>query len=112
MEVLGRCGPLDELEIRYVPLSRSELDAISFRKEANLWLQQGPLKVDEICEFARKLKPNSIDILASTFSAAEVQRLMTLPDVIVFVYKGFREDENERLDLFYEDHDPSPNPFQ
>jgi hypothetical protein len=111
LELIRRCGQLSELDARHVALTKHDLDKLHLLPEASVSLQQGTLTADDICEFAQKVKPSMLNIFASSFGREEVQRVMNVNGVTMFVYKGLEEDDRDRLDLILDDDLPN-NPFR
>src|SRR5262249_5628897 len=72
MELISRCGQLRALDARHVPLTKQDLDKLHLQPGADVYFQQGGLNPNDICEFARKSKPNMINIFASSFDRDEV----------------------------------------
>jgi hypothetical protein len=113
IDLIRRCGPLAYLEARHIPLTARDLASISFNDESEIYLQQGPINVQEFCYLARKLKPLTLTICASTFTPEEVQLIAeAMPDGVADVYKDYAEEEDERIRPYDELDDHWENPFE
>jgi hypothetical protein len=108
---LKQCGTLQCFDARRVPLTKAALDRIHFSDGYDLYLQQGPITVEEFREFNRALKPNSLAIFSSSFSENEAEQIQSAsPNTVINVYSGFVEDETESI--YPPSYEPDPNsPF-
>lgn len=97
MQLLRRCGPLRELDARYVPLTMEGLRTLSLQQPENwLYLQQGSLTVDDFCQIARTFKPQLV-IYGSSFTPADAERIQSCGAPFLDVYKHFDEDDADSI---------------
>lgn len=97
MELIRRCGQLESLDTRHVPLTTRDILSISFSEEPDLHLLQGRNTVQEFCDLARQLKPISLAIYASTFNNKEVKRIADATQGMAEVFSGLQYEEDERI---------------
>jgi hypothetical protein len=112
MDILSRCGTIDYVDVRHVPLTSGDLETISFQKEAQIFLQQGPLTAQEICEFARRVRPSMLMIFAAKLTRKEAQQVYdALPDGMTGFFEGLNDEQGEILGENVEYASPT-SPFE
>jgi hypothetical protein len=112
LNLIRRCGGLRELDARHVPFNKKDLETLQLQPQASLCLQQSSLTADDICELVQRFNLNTLRVYASSFSDAELQRIKELKNCSAALYRGFADDENERLDYVDEEMRAIQNLFQ
>jgi hypothetical protein len=112
MKLIKLCHHCRVIDVRNIPLAKSDIETFPLTEDSSeLYVYQGRITAQEFCDIARKLDKCSLTIYGSSFSALEVRKIYeaTLPRTLT-VYKGFREDDSEKLKM---DAQPaSDNPFE
>jgi hypothetical protein len=112
MDLIARCGDLEEFEARYVTLSAQDLKALRTKVQCQLYLQHGSLTEDDFRKLIQRAQPSMLSIFNSTFSNAEAQRIANASqNTSVEIYKGFNEELSESVFEFEVDDDPD-SPFR
>jgi hypothetical protein len=109
LELMQHCNRIEELDARYVPLTKTDLDRISFAPDSMNYMQQGALTVEDLCEFARQVRPNTLAIFHANMTISDAERIQnSSTDTMLEVYRGFLDDERESIYPEYELGPESP----
>jgi hypothetical protein len=108
-KLIQQCGKIRDFDGRRIPLTKSALDAIDLSEKAELYLQQGPITLEEFCEFNQELKPHTLVIFGSTFSEKQAEQIQAAsPDTNLEVYPGYADDYEKSIYPTYEMDSESP----